>query len=151
MTTHQRLRDLTSTGGSGPSHTQDCSICLNAIAVSSNPIKLLGVSQHTKSPPSLASHSSLLRVPTRGITSASAKCYKAHPLRSSFARTAALLLILMPKSRSPQRSGNNFQVMCSRGTLKAMPPKKILQSSLRRHNQKRIRMCDIAKRKTRAI
>ncbi|KAI1185494.1 SMAD/FHA domain-containing protein [Nemania serpens] len=32
VTTHQRLRDLTSTAGSGPSHTQDCSICLNAIA-----------------------------------------------------------------------------------------------------------------------
>ncbi|KAI1306419.1 hypothetical protein F5Y03DRAFT_142031 [Xylaria venustula] len=36
MTTHKRLRDLTSTAAaassSGSSHTQDCSICLNAIA-----------------------------------------------------------------------------------------------------------------------
>ncbi|KAI1151153.1 SMAD/FHA domain-containing protein [Nemania diffusa] len=32
MASHKRLRDLITATGSGPSHNQDCSICLNAIA-----------------------------------------------------------------------------------------------------------------------
>jgi hypothetical protein len=81
MAAHKRLRNMNAAGaataapGAGASpHAQDCSICLNAIAVS--PERLWAplwafVANYSRSPASLFS---LLLAATLGITSAFASC-----------------------------------------------------------------------------
>lgn len=108
MATHKRLRNMTagSANNASGSYSQDCSICLNSIAVKpSNPSS--ATLQGANCCPSLVSACSWLRAHTRGTTSASGPSSLPPPTPSSSAPTAAPPPISRRKSRT-QRSGSSW-------------------------------------------
>ncbi len=123
MTTHKRLRNMTNTSGnnnSAQNYSQDCSICLNSIAVRAltfpssllppliplYPMRLEHTS-NTNLPCSPASAYLWRLAPTRGTINAYEPSWPRRRIRYSSARTAGQPRISRPKSKT-RKNGSSL-------------------------------------------